>query len=376
MKKILIITGGYLPGYKYGGPILSIKNLTDNLGNEYEFYILTSDRDYGSTEPYQNIKVNDWNLVGKAKVYYVEPNGFTLKIIKELANNADIVYSCGVWTRRSLKVFLLKKFGFIKKPVVVASMGMFSPKEFHLKYWKKKPYTILLNITGMFQSIYWSATSELEVSDIKQQVKARDDQFFIAEDLPRIVDPTPIHKIKNDILEIVWISRITPKKNLKGAIRILKEIKSNTRFSIYGPIFDETYWQDCLAELERLPSNIKWSYYGDVRSDQVVETLKMYHILLFPTLGENYGHVIQEALSAGCACILSDQTPWRNLEDNGVGYAFPVEEISAFVNAVEKYARMSEEEINDVADKALKYAVEKSNKKATDTGYRTIFDSL
>ena len=41
-KDILIIMGRYLPGYKDGGPVRSIKNLTDFLGKEYNFKILKS----------------------------------------------------------------------------------------------------------------------------------------------------------------------------------------------------------------------------------------------------------------------------------------------------------------------------------------------
>ena len=79
---------------------------------------------------------------------------------------------------------------------------------------------------GMFKNIYWSATSEMEISEIKHQIKATDKQFFIAEDLPRKVSGTSIEKEKKaGNLKVVWISRIAPKKNLKYAIEILKKNK-------------------------------------------------------------------------------------------------------------------------------------------------------
>lgn len=94
-RDILIIMGRYLPGYKDGGPVRSIKNLTDFLGKEYNFKILTCDRDHGDTETYPNIKVNGWNRVGNAEVYYVPPKGFSQKLIVELAGRVDLVYVCG-----------------------------------------------------------------------------------------------------------------------------------------------------------------------------------------------------------------------------------------------------------------------------------------
>jgi glycosyltransferase involved in cell wall biosynthesis len=40
---------------------------------------------------------------------------------------------------------------------------------------------------------------------------------------------------------------------------------------------------------------------------------------VFPTLGENFGHVIAESLSASCPVICSDQTPWNDVLAAGGG---------------------------------------------------------
>ena len=375
-KDILIIMGRYLPGYKDGGPVRSIKNLVDYLGNEYNFKILTCDRDHGDTEPYHNIKVNDWNEVGKAKVYYVPPKGFKLNLIKRLSNEVDLVYCCGCFNDYAINTLMLKRFNMIKVPVVVAAMGLFSPMEFRLKYLKKKTFTTVFNLTGMFKNIYWSATSQMEIGEIKQQVRCKDN-FFIAEDLPRKVEETPIVKEKEvGKLKIVWISRIAPKKNLKGAIEILQNIKSNIEFTIYGPIHNEEYWNECLVELNKLPSNIKWSWEGNVDSENVVEELKKHHVFLFPTLGENYGHVIQEALSAGCPVILSDQTPWNDLEDHNAGYSYSLSYTEGFVEALNYYYKLNKDEFNKISDNTIKYVCKNQINKATKNGYKDIFNKL
>lgn len=376
-KDILIIMGRYLPGYKDGGPVRSIKNLTDFLGKEYNFKILTCDRDHGDMEPYPNIKVNDWNRVGNADVYYVPPKGFSQKLIVKLSKQVDLVYVCGCFNDYAINTLIANRLGKIKVPVVIAAMGLFSPKEFHLKYKKKKIFTVIFNLLGMFRNIYWSATSEMEIKEIRQQVKAKQEQFFIAEDLPRKVDNRLIKKNKDhEELKVVWISRIAPKKNLKYAIEILKNVKTKVEFVIYGPIHVEEYWKECREELDQLPENIRWRWEGNLKSEEVVETLMQYHVFLFPTLGENFGHVIQEALSAGCPCIISDQTPWQDFKLKEVGYVLSLEDKDLFVKAIERYATMGEEEFQKISEKVHQYAIDVSNNKVKNTGYRKIFDSL
>lgn len=367
--------GRYLPGYKDGGPVRSIKNLVDYLGDEYNFKILTCDRDHGDEIAYPNIKVNEWNEVGNANVYYVPPKGFKMSIIKKLANKCDLVYCCGCFNDYAIKTLLLKRVNMIKVPVIVAAMGLFSPMEFRLKYGKKKLFTTLFNLTGMFKKIYWSATSDMEIAEIKQQVWANDN-FFIAEDLPRKVDETQIVKEKESgKLKVVWISRIAPKKNLKGAIQILQKVKGNIEFTIYGPKHVSEYWEECEEELNKLPSNVKWCWKGNVESENVVETLKEHHVFLFPTLGENYGHVIQEALSAGCPVVLSDQTPWRDLADKQIGFVYKLEEKEKFIEAINKYSNMDKEQFNKISRNALNYIVENAQDKVENNGYRVIFNT-
>ena len=129
-------------------------------------------------------------------------------------------------------------------------------------------------------------------------------------------------------------------------------------------------------ELNRLPANICWKWAGMVASEDVVDTLKQHHVFLFPTLGENYGHVIQEALSAGCGIVLSDQTPWKQLEEYGVGYVYPVEAVDDYCAAIEGYAAMNQSQFQEVVDRAQHYAAKCRKERIKDTGYRRIFEKL
>ena len=63
MKKIMVFIGGYLPGEKYGGPVSSISNFVELMGDDYEIRIVCSNHDFKETTPYPNIK-SGWNRVG------------------------------------------------------------------------------------------------------------------------------------------------------------------------------------------------------------------------------------------------------------------------------------------------------------------------
>lgn len=373
-KDILIIMGRYLPGYKGGGPTRSIANLVENLGNEYNFKILAYDRDYGDTEAYSDIIKDRWNKVGNAEVFYIKPKGFTFKVLKQMVKDIDIVYLCGCFNDYAIKILIMKKINMIKQPVIIAAMGLFSPMAFRIKYIKKKSFINIFNVLGMFKNIYWSATSEMEKKEIEELISTNNN-VFIAQDLPRKVSGKDVIKIKNDNkLNIIFLSRISKKKNLKYAIQILQHVKSSVKFNIYGPVEDKLYWEDCKIELDRLPRNIEWEYGGAIEPNKILKVFKKGHIFLFPTLGENYGHVIQEALSAGCSCIISDQTPWQDLDKYNIGRVIPLENKDKFINEIEYYSRLTEDELQEIAIRCVDYAKDKSNSKDLVDAYKEIFN--
>ena len=68
--RVILFVKNYLPGYKSGGPLRTIANMIESMSNEIDFLVVTRDRDVGDREPYSNIRVDQWNTVGKAQVFY------------------------------------------------------------------------------------------------------------------------------------------------------------------------------------------------------------------------------------------------------------------------------------------------------------------
>lgn len=65
-----------------------------------------------------------------------------------------------------------------------------------------------------------------------------------------------------------------------------------------------------------------------------------YDLFFLTTLGENYGHAIVEALSAGCPVLISNQTPWNDIASRDAGWAFPLCQPSLFAQKINELIPM------------------------------------
>nr|WP_277351240.1 glycosyltransferase family 4 protein [Micromonospora sp. HNM0581] len=120
-------------------------------------------------------------------------------------------------------------------------------------------------------------------------------------------------------LRLVFISRISPMKNLLLALTAVRQVTEAVSLDIYGPIEDRQYWARCQSMINTMPANVEVGYRGELAPDQVRPTFNGYDASLLPTLGENFGHVILESLAASCPVICSDRTPWSDLIEAGGG---------------------------------------------------------
>lgn len=374
MRTVTIVMGRYLPGYKDGGPVRSIQNLTERLSTEFHFQIITQDRDHGDKVPYPDVRVHEWNKGEHADIFYVKPNGFTHKIMKKALAGSDLIYVCGCFNDYARMILKMKKRNEIPCEVVIAAMGLFSPGAFQIKRFKKELYMGYLRLFGYLKDIIWSATSMSECEDIRR-VADKKATCHVAQDLPRQFKPVKSSTTKKSgELKLIFLSRISRKKNLKYVIEILTKLDMNIQLDIYGIMEDISYWEECLELLKKLPSSIQWKYCGEVDSEQVLSVFSKYHLFFFPTLGENFGHVIHEAMAAGCVPLISDQTPWSQMDTEGILEVCSLSQPERFEAIVKDYYHMNEEDFEAKSNAAQEYALKISLQDNVVDGYRRLFN--
>lgn len=376
MKNILIITGRYLPGFKDGGPVRTIKNLTDLLGDDYHFTIMCSDRDHGDLKPYDNIN-EGINHVGKADVIYVPDSKFSFSLIKSEANKNNLIYVCGPYNSYAIKALILNRLSLIKCPFVLAPMGSFSKGALNIKSAKKRVFFTIVKLLNLFKNVSFSVTSKVEEKELRDALGLAN-KCYIARDPERAIDENISHNEfkKSGRLRVVFLSRISEKKNLYGAIEILSKVKGNIDFNVYGNIEDRDYYDKCIKRLEILPDNVQFEYKGIANSEDVPKLLSEYDVFLFPTFGENFGHVISEALSAGTIPVISDTTPWLDLDEKKAGFVINISDISSFAKTIDKLYQMSSEELLVISNNAKDYYRKNYEESVKNNGYRVMYEEL
>jgi len=113
----------------------------------------------------------------------------------------------------------------------------------------------------------------------------------------------------------------------KSGIRFANPEQSQSQgfFDIYGTLEDLKYWNECQELIKKLPDNIKVKYMGIVKPDMVVPVFSFYDLFLFPSGGENYGHVIAESLTAE-RCPHKRQNSLKNLQKDNIGWDFSLDQ--------------------------------------------------
>lgn len=347
MKKILLFVPGYLPGFKSGGPVRTVSNMVEALGDIFSFHIMCMDRDLGDQKPYSAVSHETWNKQGKGMVFYLAPGlPGLLKLISTLQNNEFEIININSFFSFKFSIIPLVfcKIFRLKKTIIIGPRGEFSKGALALKSTKKNSYIKLVKALGLYRNIIWHASSPHERDEIRR-VMGPNANIRIAIDIAKPEENIYIpERFPGAPLRLIFISRISPMKNLIGALRLLSSVRNTVTFDVFGPIEDNQYWEQCLAMASILPENIKFSYKGTLSPVNVTSKFAEYDLFLFPTLGENFGHVIAEALFAGLPVLISNSTPWRNLEEKGLGWDISLGQPELFIKMIEECCKIPSEE--------------------------------
>lgn len=374
MKKLLIMASLFWPQKNSGGPPISIMNLVKSVKNKFDIYIISKNHEINDDKPLEGI-FPGWNQFEFGKAFYTSKDEHTFKSITRLIEDIepDVIYQNSFFSIDDLLPVLAYKKKHKNVKVIVAPRGEFCPERLQVGKLKKTVYGKLFRYSGLLKDVYFQGTGQEECMQEKAFLGIPDDHLMNIQNISLPVNGLhgSIEKKPNE-LKLVYVARIHPTKNTLKAIEWLEGLSGNVQYDIYGSIENEMYWKQCQDAIARLPQNITVRYKGVIDHDQVASTIAGYHAYYMPTTGENFGHSIVEAMLMGKPVVISDQTPWTDVNDNG-GFAISLNDEKAFGATLRNLCEMDEADYRVCEKKIQDYIGKKLNVEETVRNYITAF---
>ncbi len=229
----------------------------------------------------------------------------------------------------------------------------------------------------IYRNCYFHATSDDEEKGIIKYFHPDRTHMFRAANIS-IAQQPEIFNIKKEkgLLNVFFFSRIHEVKNILFGIQSLAKCKSRINLDVYGPIESKDYWEQCLASAKKAPSNITVHYCGILDYSNKAESIQHHHCFLFPTINENYGHVIAESLANSRPVLLSKgTTPWDDL-DGKAGFVIDLNNPRGFTDTLDRIAEMDQIEFDNLVLSTREYFSYKTSNDDAVSKHKKMFRNI
>lgn len=315
--RILHVTPSYVPAYRYGGVIQSVHGLCRALaarGHDVEVFTTTIDGTNdtpapGSPVSVEGVRVSYFPPRLLRRLYYAPPMRTALD---ERIASFDLVHLHSI--------FLWPTFAAARAardrglPYLLAPRGMLVRELIQRKSrWAKTAWLRLVEQRNVESAAALHFTSKIE----EREASAFGWRLPPAVIVPNGVDLLPDMEPSASPDSFLFVGRINWKKGLDLLIDALRRIPS-ARLKIAGN--DEDGYQGRLQQrIQELGIQDRVEFVGFVNDDAKWDLYRGAIALVLPSISENFGNVVLEAMAVGCPVIVT----------RAVGLAPTVEEGSA-----------------------------------------------
>lgn len=345
-RRVAIFAPSFPPAYLGGGPARTLSALARDAPEGFAVHVLAPSLDADGS--LIAVRPDCWTPVGDAKVFYASthrPQGL-FKAYQEIRRTKpDVIYLNSLF---NLPFSILPQvLGRLKfwgpAQILLAPRGELDRGALNIRRRKKQLFISLMKTLRLHQQLTWHASAELEASAIRD-VWGKNARILLRENETSLPWTAQSAKPMSRDLAAAFLGRISRKKGLLLALQALEGTTAQLTFRIYGPEEDAIYAQECKDAVSRLPKNVSVQFMGPVAPDEVRSVLADHEVLIMPTRGENFGHVIAESLSVSCMVMCSPATPWTDLLRQGGGIVVAEFEPEAWRSTIETLSSTAPQE--------------------------------
>ncbi len=324
LMNILQVSASYKPAYTYGGPIVSVAALGEQLcAAGHRVTVLTTTANGSEELPEAVTPPEQLNGV---TVFYCrritgDPTHFSPSLLRRLwqmAPGYDVVHIHSWWNTvavLSCLVALLRG-----KPVVLSPRGMLSEYSFtnRSSFGKRAIHALLGQFLLRRCRLHGTSAAECE------RLKAFSGSH------PPVLIPNLLHfpeeipdqagVRESDTLRLLFFSRIEQKKGLPVLFQALQSVNIPWVLHIAG-----TGPADYLVELKELAQSLgiapQLVWVGMIGPEEKFACLQSHDLLVLPSHNENFANVVIESLAVGTPVLVSRAVGLsRYVEDADLGW--------------------------------------------------------
>ena len=259
-----------------------------------------------------------WNFMGVPLLGNLRWSRDLVRALNRVAPGVDVVHNHGLWLMPNVQSG--RAAARAGKALIITPRGMLSETALAFSRRKKKLFWLLLQRQVVFGAACIHVTSEQEYGEVRA-FGLRNPVALIPNgiDLPKLL-PSPAIR-SSAPRTVLAFGRIHPKKNLSGLVHAWSHIEQEHpewRLRIVGPseLNHDRELRHLSAALGLRRVSIEGAVYGDAKLDVYREA----DLFVLPTLNENFGLTVAEALACGIPVISTDGAPWQGLSQQGCGW--------------------------------------------------------
>lgn len=211
----------------------------------------------------------------------------------------------------------------------------------------------------ILQSVHlFHATSEVEVTNIRKAGLKQPIALIPNGVNIRNAELRPNHLPVKRTRNVLFLSRIHPKKGLLNLVTAMSHISAeNWHVQIAGP--DENGHR---SEVEQAIINAglrhAFTFLGPVQDSRKWSVYKQADLFILPTFSENFGIVVAEALACGVPVITTTGTPWQELQSHKCGW-WVDPTVDSIANALSEAIALSDGERHEMGLRGRKLVAER-----------------
>lgn len=316
---------------KYGGPSYSVRRLWQSalhLGVNVTVHSTDSFQVQASTEDrqlWQPLDYHQWPAVGFKALGY--SNKMMNGVESCLVNGSSVISQHGLWLHYGRVARKISKSRSV--PVIIHTHGMLEPKALRHSSWKKKVTGRLWEYENLRRAAALRVTSADELRWVRSfgltGPVALIPHGIDVEDYTSLPEESealallPMLKGKRVLLSL---SRVHPKKGLRMLVKAWDALSAERRdwvLVIAGP--DQRGHKSELKQMAAERGISESVFFLDALfGRQKLAAYALADLFVLPSVAENFGVSVAEALAAGLPVVTTRGTPWKSLPERGCGW--------------------------------------------------------